>query len=488
MNCGTEGDDDEISEGEDMDDNEWINDEESGEEDSDNDDSGSSVSEDEVTVEIFTRTFHNGDYDAEFDDALGWDRGVFVANNDRPTQASYNKPDNWRERNRDGLEKVKEMLQNFVDLVSHDQTSQIRLYFTHNDRWFQLGDNEEPIVWHDEILDEYWDRMEARLHGRKQLEIYTDIRDIEIENVEITKDRLATLVTALSGQVNTTEYIQFNNVNLCEEGIIHLSKLVDVSSQLQRLIINHNRIDNMDSVRCLSRSLKSHTRINQLNLAHCDLGSSPEILSAILRTDIEFIILDNNNIDSLGADNIAEYLGSNPPIVRIDLECNRLNDHDAILISQALMRNTNLKTISLHSNNFTSIGVKALLNCVFESSSLNSISASNHTLVRMIIFSHQDSDDSSSYSFCSCIDGLLNLDRTQKVMLALQDQDCQLQYLANVPVELMPEVLAFPLRQVDQCRYLNILYSTMRWWNMPLLYSYHCSNDKMSDRKRNRDN
>jgi hypothetical protein len=36
-----------------------------------NDDSGSSVIEDEVTVEIFTRSFHNGDYDAEFDDALG---------------------------------------------------------------------------------------------------------------------------------------------------------------------------------------------------------------------------------------------------------------------------------------------------------------------------------------------------------------------------------------------------------------------------------
>jgi hypothetical protein len=382
------------------------------------------------------------------------------------------------------------MLQNFVDLVSHDQTSQIRLYFTHNDRWFQLGDNEEPIVWHDEILDEYWDRMEARLHGRKQLEIYTDIRDIEIENVEITKDRLATLVTALSGHVNTTAYIQFNNVNLCEEGIIHLSKLVDISSQLQRLIINHNRIDNMDSVRCLSRSLRSHTFIQTLDLAHCDLGSSPEILSAILRTDIEFIILDNNNIDSLGAATIAEYLEGDPPIHRIDLDHNRLNDDDAILISQALWRNTNLKIISLHSNNFTSIGVKSLLNCVFESSSLNAISASNHTLTGMIIFLGQINGvaSSSGHNLEGCINRLLLLDQKEKIMLALEDKDFQLQYLANIPVKLMPEVLAFPLRQVgDQCQCLNILYSTMRWWNMPVLYSYHCSNDKMSDRKRNRE-
>jgi hypothetical protein len=32
--------------------------------------------------------------------------------NTRPMQAFYNKPDNWRERNQIGLEKVKKQLQN----------------------------------------------------------------------------------------------------------------------------------------------------------------------------------------------------------------------------------------------------------------------------------------------------------------------------------------------------------------------------------------
>ena len=80
---------------------------------------------------------------------------------------------------------------------------------------------------------------------------------------------------------------------------------------------------------------------------------------------------------------IAEYLESDPPIDRIDLDHNRLNDDDAILISQALKRNTNLKTICLLMNNITSIGVKVLLNCVFDSSSLNAISESNHTLEKI---------------------------------------------------------------------------------------------------------
>jgi hypothetical protein len=199
-------------------------------------------------------------------------------------------------------------------------------------------------------------------------------------------------------------------------------------------------------------------------LSYCDLGISSEILSVLLQSDIKYIDLENNNIDSLGAVKIAEYLGGDPAIDRIDLDCNRLNDDDAILISQALKRNTNLETINIHSNNFTSIGVKALLSCVFDGSSLNAISESNHTLERLVLFAQK------SYYLADCIYRLLCLDRTQKILLALQEKDSLLKYLANVPVELIPEVLA--LMNVST-NILNIVYSTLRWWNMPMLYSYN---------------
>ena len=192
----------------------------------------------------------------------------------------------------------------------------------------------------------------------------------------------------------------------------------------------------------------------------------------------------------MGAVKIAEYIGGDPPIRRIDLDYNRLNDDDAILISQALRRNTNLKTINMHSNNFTSIGVKALLKCVFDGSSLNAISESNHTLERLVLFSCHSTTISSYGSLVDSIDRLIDCDGTDKILLALRDKDSLLQYLANVPVELIPEVLAFPLqRVVDEHRHkhLNIVYSTMRWWNMPMLYSYH-SCVKSDNTKRKRDN
>jgi hypothetical protein len=411
---------------------------------------------DDRNLEIFIRTFHNGDYDAELNDLISRRPPP-----DTPMQVSYNKPDNWRERNQLGLETVKKQLQTCIHSVSYDKT--VNLTLDHN-RY--LDQDAAPIVWHEPILDHYWDQLENEIDRRRQQGLVTYII---IQNVEMKKERLASLADALCGKVGANTYIKFTNVNLCNEGIISLSRLVINSSQLTRLFVNHNRIDNMESARCLSRSLKSHARIIELHLTHCDLGSSPEILSVILQSEVKYINLDYNSIDSFGAVKIAEYLEGDPPIKELSLRHNRLNDNDAILISQAMRRNTNLRYLHLLGNNLTSTGVKALLTCVFDSSSLNAISESNHTMVGMNIFLKGENER------LDCIRRLIKMNRAQKIMLALQDKDSLLKYLANVPVELIPEVLAFPRRQEDQRqrRYLNILYSTMRWWNMPMLYSYH---------------
>ena len=153
------------------------------------------------------------------------------------------------------------------------------LELRHNSIGDQLMDNEEPIVWNEPILDRYWDVLEAEIDRRKQLDIVTeDICSIQIENVETKKERLDALVAIFrSGRAtNSSTTVEFINTNLCGEGIISLSKLVDVSLQLNTLTFIYNRIDSMELARCLSRSLKSHTCINRLWLNHCDLGRSPK--------------------------------------------------------------------------------------------------------------------------------------------------------------------------------------------------------------------
>ena len=119
------------------DDDDWENSDEEMESDDDDDDdsidgdddsreySNSDVIDDEI-VEAFIRTFQNGDYDVELDNALCYDRGLTLPV--RPTQASYNKPDNWIERNRIGLEKMEGRLQSCIESVSHSQTFNLCLY------------------------------------------------------------------------------------------------------------------------------------------------------------------------------------------------------------------------------------------------------------------------------------------------------------------------------------------------------------------------
>jgi hypothetical protein len=436
--------------------------------DNDDDDDDSRSEEKMKNMETFIRSFHIGGYDVELDNALNLDRSDLVT--DRHTQEAYNKPDNWVERNRIGLERVKGQLQSYIDSVHGESFS---LFLTHP------SDNEEPVVWHESILDEYWSRLDAKMN---------QVTFMYIENVEMTKERLAALVAILSsGRANySSTDVRFINANICQEGIIWLSNLVDACSQLHALNINYNRIDNVEAARCLSRSLKSHAGIRHLHLTHCNLGSSPEIILVILQSEVNYINLENNNIDSLGAVTIAEHLEGDPPIRRIDLDHNRLNDNDAILISHALKRNTNLYQIALYNNNFSSIGVRALLTCVLDSSSLNAISESNHTLEKIDFFNNVDRLPIEQID--CCMNRLFQLNRTQKIVIALQDKDSLLQYLANVPVGLMPEVLAYShgwVANEHQHKQLNVLYSTMRWWNMPMLYSYHQDCVK-SDAKRKR--
>ena len=120
----------------------------------------------------------------------------------RPTQAAYNnKPDNWRERNRIGLTNLKKHLRTCIDSANHGE--RFKLNLAHNSSWDQIRDDEEPIVWHDSSLDEYWDQLDVNFYRRKQLGIVsTYIRSIYIENVEIKK---GTPFAALVANVSETE-------------------------------------------------------------------------------------------------------------------------------------------------------------------------------------------------------------------------------------------------------------------------------------------
>jgi hypothetical protein len=51
---------------------------------------------------------------------------------------------------------VKEQLEDYINRALHGAS--FNLYLAHNNGWINLRDNEAPIVWHEQILDECWDQ------------------------------------------------------------------------------------------------------------------------------------------------------------------------------------------------------------------------------------------------------------------------------------------------------------------------------------------
>jgi hypothetical protein len=95
-----EEDDNEDDNDDDDDDDDDTDDEDEIDNEDDDDDNSSSkiIDDDEIGDEIvekkFILTLSNGDYDAKFDNKPNYDRSVIPPA--RPTQASYNRPDNWK--------------------------------------------------------------------------------------------------------------------------------------------------------------------------------------------------------------------------------------------------------------------------------------------------------------------------------------------------------------------------------------------------------
>jgi hypothetical protein len=86
---------------------------------------------------------------------------------------------------------VRKQLQDLIDSVKQLQDLLIdptgfRLILTHNDGDEPIMDNEEPIVWHESILDEYWNQLEEKIDERKQLGIhsYSTYTNCECRNYE----------------------------------------------------------------------------------------------------------------------------------------------------------------------------------------------------------------------------------------------------------------------------------------------------------------
>jgi hypothetical protein len=322
-------------------------------------------------MELFMRTVQNGDYDEEMERDLRGDQFDFPEVVVPPAE--------WEERQRIEKENIKNELRNFTVNVASSSS---------DDSLFLMpktgGFGREPLefVLSDESIHHHWEQLVAAYYMPKNLG--RQLR-ITIINVEIAKESMALLASSLGGRLCMWGF-KFDNNNLCREWMMSLLTLVENNQEMTDFTLENNRIDDIHMAMSLSNVLKSHTGMERIHLNHCNLGNNVDILSLIRQSNVESIELIGNNIDSSGAIKIAEHLKRNTQMYFLFLDFNLFNDDDAVLLTHALKMNTNLKWINLESNRFTTVGIKALIKSIYDCSSLNAISESNHTLIKGTVF------------------------------------------------------------------------------------------------------
>ena len=135
-------------------------------------------------------------------------------------------------------------------------------------------------------------------------------------------------------------------------------------------------------------SLNDHCggRLETLNLSHnflCDRAAillAETMMMSDFKISLKRLDLSLNYIGVRGAAALAEVVACNSPLEHLLLRCNSVGDSGAALLASALKSNSTLLELNLGYNGITSVGMNALRMAVYDTSSLDSIATSNHTV------------------------------------------------------------------------------------------------------------
>lgn len=163
----------------------------------------------------------------------------------------------------------------------------------------------------------------------------------------------------------------------------YLARLNNSDASITTLNLNGLGVDSQ-ILRLLSGPLLSgETRVQELYLEHNWIG--PEGATCIARllskdNHLTNVSLANNPVGSVGAMAIASALEQNSSLERLDLSNCYIDDDGIQKLAHSLKSNSTLKYLNLEGNYISSAGIYSLLKCVYDTSSMQSLWESNHSL------------------------------------------------------------------------------------------------------------
>eukprot|EP00984_Skeletonema_dohrnii_P020850 scaffold10274_cov88-Skeletonema_dohrnii-CCMP3373.AAC.2 len=253
-----------------------------------------------------------------------------------------------------------------------------------------------------------------------------------------------------------------------------IAAMMGSNTYLQKLDIYQIEGMDRDDITKLCSAIHRHPSLKDVIITACfsdRLGN--KMLRSLLRTDelkLERLSMPGNNMLGIRTGfnvctRLADFLAANPRLKELDLQNNRLDDSDAVLIANALRSNTTLRTLYISENDRVgAVGDAVLSLALCDVSSLNSVADSNHSCsIETNNFSGNDDED-REINRAEKIYGLLS--SRNKTMSNVQD-------FGDIDVKLLPNVLEavqkYSNRLIDGdediVKELSIVYEIMRCWD-----------------------
>ncbi|KAL9187674.1 hypothetical protein ACHAXT_006052 [Thalassiosira profunda] len=331
------------------------------------------------------------------------------------------------------------------------------------------GDERFDLDFEDDVYDEYNDRVPyLAQHDELLVPLWRSLTNALGDAPGDFMSSLSLCGTQLSGEVydmlsllhnKPVVRMAFNGLGLGREGLSFVAAHVERNPHLRELGLQNNPIDDLDIAARLFAAVKRHRELRKINLWHC--GVDNELLRIIMdgSQNLTFLDLQDNEIGSEGAEYIANALTKNPPLERLPLNSNYICNDGISAMARALASNNNLSSLNVGSNDFTGAGRAALLRAVYNTSSLNAIKDSNHNICCIDCWSEEDPTglpgqlckrltqanyDTDQRSFVRYDTKVRIKSKLLFALGAYFDQGpINIQYLSDVPLELMPRVLSF---------------------------------------------
>eukprot|EP00984_Skeletonema_dohrnii_P022499 scaffold11620_cov199-Skeletonema_dohrnii-CCMP3373.AAC.2 len=325
----------------------------------------------------------------------------------------------------------------------------------------------EGLLIHQDWMLPLWGEFSAALARASARGVA--IACLSMGHVELPLNVLILLAPAL--KVAPIKLLHLKNNGLRRDGIILLSKSIQMNQSLERLALKETHLLDVGCVVSLVEPSRHDNRLRSLSLDKCNIGLKGSLMSTLLHTlslsnNIRNLSLAHNHIGANESEMIASYLATNPPINSLDLVGNLLSDADVVLITGALKANTTLRGLRLSGNPLGEASKVAISEAIYNISSLNAIHSSNHTC---LVTSDFDIPDCNRYVS-------QNANRISK-LLGVLFTEFAFTYLDDVPLAVVPYVLDF-LQYPSFKLGLTRIFHLVRDWDTPMTNLRHMCEEK----------